>query len=461
MKLLLVFFLFFSSVFAENRSNHSYTSLGFTRFPTATVSANIDGMIAKSIQGSGYDSYIIEKVWVLGSNNNNDISVNNKFPKDLYGIFAIDSSLNITISGLNDFGFKYGAVVELNANTTRNSFDNSLNAKKTFLYGEFSGGKFEFGATQGASQKLKIDAGSLVGNKSGINGRYLNFVNLPSSRDTALGTAVATPLFILIPQHPTGHDGFGKGFNNLLYKCDLDGDGVIDTNANTIENDCYINNATSITKDNYALNLEGIENSLKISFYPAEFNNIQFGISFTPDTGNRGVGFWSSTGNDTDLKNVLEAGINYTNSFNSIGIAIGATGEFGKSERTINNKPFREDLFSYQYGGIITYSGLSLAYSQGNWGKSGQYNGGEYVGEYITKGASFEFGPILFAATVLDSKFQKNTYSAMSVNLEYKASRNFIPYIEYTQFEFDIKNSNIAIKTNSGTVIIVGFQLSF
>jgi hypothetical protein len=472
------FFFFLSSIgllsARETRSNHSYQALGFTRLPTVEITAEVDGMVSHITQSELYGK---RKMSVYYNNNANAEEIKNKLSEEKQIQMAIDSSLFVNINAVNDFGLKYGAFLELNANTTKNSFNENLNVNQSFLYGEFIYGKIEFGATEGASQKMKVGAETLVrGRKNGINGAYLNFVNLPSLSKNSSAGAVPPPLYILVPQHPTAHGGFGLGFNNLLYKCDFDGNGKLElldpldpAAPSGPEIDCFKKYATGADSDNYYLNLDEMSNAVKISYYTPELYGLQLGVSYTPDTGDRGVGSRNSSSNDiNDISNIIEYGAIYADTFYGIGVSLGYTAQSGKTEAlqladgsTDEYEPFRNDLESTQFGGILSFYGLSIGASVGNWGESLQYKTliEKNKGKYETFGMSYEFGPLILSGTHFSSIFQENKYTANSFNLDYKMSRNFLPYIEITKFKFNTTETEI--EENKGTIIRTGFNLTF
>ena len=436
----------------EIRSNHSYRNLGFTQLPTVSIGGYIDANIVKATQEDIYSEEKLENVFSYDGNT----TLKNRATDKIN--FSSDASLLFKINGVNDYGFKYGAVMELNANSTYNSWNKDLNATKSFIYGETIVGKIEFGNELGASQKMKVDAGSFARGAGGINGKYLNFINLPS---IVTGDVTNTPLFILIPQHPTAHGGFGVGFNNLLYRCDFNGDGTI---SGIDESSCYNESAN----DNYRLYFEEMQNATKISYYTPEIYGFQAGISYTPDTGNKGTSSYLTSRLDTgDIDDVIEYGLTYSDTFYGLGISLSFTGELGKSESKVlssgNYESFRENLNSMQFGGMLTFYGLTVGGSYGDWGtslynKNTEKKSGD--GKYKTFGFGYEFAGFNASATYLNSEFQTNKYTAYSIGVDYKVANGFMPYIEYTKYEFEA-NNNINIKNNSGYVVLAGFILNF
>ena len=123
--LLSVFFLIFCvhpAYSQDVRSNHSYRNLGFTQVPTVSVGGFIDVNLGLAKQE---DDYFKETLNNVVSYNNSGLSIanniKNRATDDLD--FAGEASVIFTVNGINDYGFKYGAVMELNANCTYNSWD--------------------------------------------------------------------------------------------------------------------------------------------------------------------------------------------------------------------------------------------------------------------------------------------------------------------------------------------------
>lgn len=435
------------------RSNHSYKNLGFTQLPTVAIGGSLDVMGAKVKQEDIYSKKMLNNVLSDGSL----VDIKNRATDDVVG--AVDASLTFTINGINDYGFKYGAFVELNANSTYNSWNNDLNSKQAYIYGESLLGKLEIGNTLGASQKMKVDASTFARATGGINGKYLNFINLPS---ISASTSAINPLFILIPELPTAHGGYATGFNNVNYFCDFNGDGAI--SAGTDEVACY----DERSNENYRLNFEEIQNATKISYYTPEILGFQAGVSYTPDTGNKGTSGYLSSKLDTgDLDQVIEYGASFTQTIYGLGISLSFTGENGKTESKSTTEPyraFRKNLQAYQYGGNLTFWGLTIGGSIGNWNQSMFYkdkslNANNGDGKYYTYGLAYEFGPVNVSFGAFNSEFQKNEYKAYSVGADYKVAKGFLPYVEFTSFKFTPNDINI--ETNEGFVVLAGFLLNF
>ena len=460
--------LFLTDVFAyeDIRSNHSYRNMGFTQVPTVSMSGYMYASAVRTKQSKLYSNAVIQNA--ASYDNNGDFTfknIKNHFDRDV--IFDTDAAILFKVNGINDLGFMYGAVFELVANS-----DESTNIDKSYLYLENMYGKFEFGSEAGASKKMKVDAGTIARGTGGIMGKYISHINLPSIRKNTT-TQIYTPLYILRPELPTSHSGYGIGFNNYLFACDKDLSGKIDTAE---EKSCLSN-----LDEKYSVSFSSMESAVKLSYYTPQIYGFQFGISYTPDTGNFGTASTLSTSFDTgNLEDVIEAGVSYNASLYGINLSLALTGEKGKSEHKIYNSVTskfieqRNDLEAYQVGGVLSYYGLSVAGSYGTWKDSleiktntssnGSKKSKDNNSTYYTFGTGYEFEGFNLSYTFFKSKFQGiNEYKANSFSLDYKIASGFTPYIEYTRFEFSSSDKTFkeSFEFNKGYVIMTGFILNF
>ena len=468
----------------QARSNHSYNNLAFTQLPTVTISGYIDVNGAHVKQEEGYSERELSNVFtyeeIYDEIHLTTGKMKNKHPED--NIMAVDASLMFRVQGINDFGLLYGAVMEFNANSTYDSWNKDINTTKSYLYLETFLGKIEFGSELGASQKMKVDASNIARGPGGITGKYLNYINLPSivNKDAEDQGAIMTgvidiPEFILIPQLPTGHGGYAMGFNNLLYQCDINGNQKLDTGD---EYQCFEKGSGT----NYNLYFQEMENAVKISYYTPSIYGFQLGISYTPDTGNKGVAGRISTRLDTgDIDELIQFGATFNQTFYGLGFSLSFTAEKGTSESgfvKINQygeeefESYRQDLEAYQIGGVLTYFGLSVGGSFGRWQDSLQYKTTpedavlrNNDAEYYTFGIAYEFRGFNMSFTHIRSKFRENEYSASSFGVDYTMANGLLPYVEVTEYKFKsfdpIKDDTKQIIDNEGLVVLVGFLLNF
>lgn len=492
-----------ASAFAQADSNHSYRMKGVSKKPVVTIGGFSDFKGAKAKQESHFENNFLPNISKTSADPYGDGGVANKNNGDI--AFGNDTEVHVKVNGISDLGLKYGAVIELEANSTNDSWNSDVNADKAYIFTESWAGKLEFGNNIGAAQKMKVGAETIARAAGGINGEYLNYINLPmiahadyytQNDATSLAeTGFKVPRFILIPQHPTGHGGYAKGYDNYMFECDYNGNNAIDTGDETT---CY--NARH--GKNFKLDFEEIEDATKVSYYSPRVWGLQFGASYTPDTANHGTSGETKGIDNMSIKEVYDWGLGYTNAFGNVGLSVTVTGQEGESQHYrytggVATKT-REDLSSMEYGINLTYFGLTLAGSYGDWGNSLQekrnvnniysfnYNtSGEMDpaaltdsyksfddATYNTLGLSYEFGPYAFSGTYFKSEFQDNEFSAFSLGVDYQISKGLMSYAEITSFEFDsnqprgtelttAQENEGVIKDNEGYVGLVGILLNF
>ena len=77
----------------------------------------------------------------------------------------------------------------------------------------------------------------------------------------------------------------------------------------------------------------------------------------------------------------------------------------------------------------------------------------------MTLGIAYEFAGLNTSVTYFNSEFQDNEYTAYSIGIDYKVAKGFLPYVEYTNFEFT-DSTNIT-QNNKGSVVIAGVVINF
>ena len=427
---------------------------------------------------------------------NNTLGTHNRYSSN--NDFVNDSEIYVKVGAISDSGLKYGAIVELEADTTPNGRGNGFNADKSFIFTESRAGKFEFGNNLAANQKMKVGPAVFARAAGGINGKYLEHINTPilanssqfpagtttvcsgSAGISATGAASANcaqvklPRFILIPQSPVGHGGYAQGFYNGngaqnsdgTYKLTTDSDQHGSFNHNNLQNSGNAVNQTSAGLGIKNGSFGQMEDATKISYYTPRINGWQLGSSFTPNTGDTGTSAVISGNNSGNIVNVISWGLNYSNNLGNLGVAMSATGEHGQFQNsklpaTAANQIIRDRLDAYDAGLMFTYFGFTIGGSYGYWGTSLQPNKGIYScnynaeqsllaqtcsgatagkkfagASYYTTGLAYEFGPVAFSLTTMSSNFQQNKYEAQSLGIDYKIARGLMPYIEVTKFKF-------------------------
>ena len=398
---------------------------------------------------------------------------------------------------------KYGAVakIEFNANSSRVNQKPNLDQAHLFSEGDF--GKFEFGNYVAVNQKMKVGPARFARGAGGINGKYLEYVNLPmlsnsnqSSSAACMGNAlsgacsnVKLPRFILLAQSPVGHGGDAKSFHSR----------AVDNNylANSASYGAFNRSNFRTLKDN---SFEGIEDATKLSYYSPRIKGAQIGLSYTPRSNNNG--FTQTTifdSNQSYIENIFTLGANYSHDFDNVNLLLSATAEKGQVKNSkSNNAVERDDLLAYDLGFSLSYFGFEIGASYGSWGSSLEAKNGIYSCDYnssqnlsnqnctsnnqkfsnpyyYTLGIAYRFGPISASLTSLKSSYQKNDYRTYSLGLDYKLKRDLMPYVELTKFAFksnqisaldvtnqgSVNNSQRQIRNNNGYVFLTGILYSF
>ena len=366
-----------------------------------------------------------------------------------------DTQIFLKSGMISGGGVKYGAVAKVEFNFNSDHRDEHPNLDQVFIYSEGDFGQVEFGNFFAVNQKMKVGPASFARGAGGINGKYLENVNLPMFAGMP-NSNTKLPRSILLAQSPIGHGGYAKSF----YRRGADNNYVSGTRDYS---DYYRSNFRAL-KDN---SFDGMEDAVKISYYSPVIEGFQLGLSYTPNSNNEGI--TSQTARDLDLiriENISSFGLNYHEDFDNVGIAISATAENGQIKNSKSLAGFeREDLFAYDFGASASYFGFTLGASYGSWGDSLQPKNGIYEkfshASYYTFGLAYQFGPIATSITSLKSSFQKNDYEAISLGLDYKLSRDFMPYFEITNFTFKSNQTTNQITDNRGQVFLTGILYSF
>ncbi len=496
----------------------------FSNSPTISVGGFVNVTSGFRDREDNFGRNRLPDAQIVSDVEDNDTGTQNNYSGD--SDFANDSEIHIKVGGVNEFGLKYGAVVELEADVSSDGRNEGFNADKSYIFTESRSGRFEFGNNVGANQKMKVGPSTFARGAGGINGKYLEYINLPMLSDVTQSTSIdqiggcdgfrvnsvgdisisgtdcdkiKLPRFILIPQSPISHGGYAQGFYNRA-----------------TDNDYTSSNYDSETAANLTGFNQGVDGSFgeledatKISYYTPRISGWQLGGSFTPDTGNSGTSASISGDVTSDIKNVISWGANYSNNFGNLGVALSATGEVGTYEQatydTVTNIGVeRNDLNSYDVGLMATYFGFTIGGSYGSWGnslmpKSGiyscQYDSSIPIADqdcdgsdatyadgikkyddstYWTGGLAYQFGPMAFSVTHMDSEFQNNVYQASSIGLDYRMAKGLMPYLEVTKFQFEsdqavasdedqsvLSDEERQIKDNEGYVILAGILFSF
>jgi outer membrane protein OmpU len=132
----------------------------------------------------------------------------------------------------------------------------------------------------------------------------------------------------------------------------------------------------------------------KIIYFTPRIAGFQAGVSYTPNASSNGDNL--AVTNVDQVKDVIEAGLNYVGNFGDVGIKVGVIGHIGDSTDGDN----KEDFWKLYGGGVLSFAGFSVA---GGYGKQNVF-GNER--KWFNAGAAATLGPVALSVTggkVLDA----------------------------------------------------------
>lgn len=316
--------------------------------------------------------------------------------------FRSDTEISVHVDGKTDAGLGYGAVVDLEADTTEDADNQGVNASRTYVYLDGGWGRVEMGSTEGPEDTLKVDASSIARATGGIDGDWTYFANSSAQ-------FIATPDLFL---------AYGSG----------------------------------------NLGNESTNNVNKVIYYSPRFSGFQVGVAYAPDSTDRGQ---TTTRTDTtagQAGDIILAALNYQGQFDQVSVAGSLTGEWGDSDSSA-----RQDLAAWAIGGKVGYAGFSLAGSYGDWDDSLRTAGNIDDNNYWTVGAAYETGPFGVSVTYLNSEYAassttSNDFDNVVVGADYKLAEGLTPFIEVSFYDQDATGT---VNDNQGTVGLLGVDLAF
>ena len=234
---------------------------------------------------------------------------------------------------------------------------------------------------------------------------------------------------------------------------------------------------------------EGVEATRKISYYTPEFKGLKFGISYIPDTTNKGSDGLSQKASCTKVKhdnkeyetilaakNAVALAVKYTaNLSDNVKLEAGITAEFAEP---VNNYKFKDtatneekieklpesvrlnNLRFYNIGSVLTCANFSYSFSYANLGESlvSRADKEAKPTKYYGIGTGYTQGPIGVSANYFHGINQyENNFDSITLATNYKILPGLTPYLEISYFQAQAKGE----KKKTGVASILGMQLSF
>jgi hypothetical protein len=341
--------------------------------------------------------------------------------------FAIVNNTRIKVKadGKSDAGLKYGAHIELYADSSTNSDGRTGFGDKVWGYVETNLGRVEAGSVKSAAHQMRYHAGEIASATGGIDGDARDWVAKKTADNFPIGDR-----YILTPGLPSF--------------CDCK------SGAN------------------------------KISYFTPKYNGVQFGISYTPDvqffgTTSQTHAITKTTGDQ--FRDITALAAKYETEYKGVSIGLSAVGEVGKAKDSTVD---RRDLKTYEVGAQFDYKGFSVAGSYNDRLHSGEpvvkLANAKYGGSSWTAGVAYNAGDWTTSLTYLNSKranlftnnvpattaghdLSYNTLEAVSFGIDCKLIEGFMPYAEYTIFDF--KRGTAGVAQNYAKVLLVGSKIKF
>jgi outer membrane protein OmpU len=337
-----------------------------------------------------------------------------------------ETRVTFTLENTSPLGFKYGGLIKINADTSRDPNDKDDNVgNRTMLFVESAKyGRLEGGAYDAVSRKMLVSANSVGVANGGINGYMNHWINSKNIDGTKYSEK-----FVKWPE--------------LLTNCDC------------------------------------IPFPNKVSYYTPKVGGFQVGASYTPDSGVHGtVTELKSTvkQEDQNFKNIVDYGVTYENKYQGADFKVGLVGQVGKS-KTLSIA--RKGLNAWEIGASIGYNGFKVVGSYSDWRNSATPSvkdaNKKYGAKYWTAGAEYKIDKLTTSVSYFNGKranvfatgipattashdkgFNRNQY--VVVGTSYKLAEGFLPYAEVSRFKTKLHSANA---NNSGYVILGGTELAF
>jgi predicted porin len=213
----------------------------------------------------------------------------------------------------------------------------------------------------------------------------------------------------------------------------------------------------------------------RIKYTSPTFDGFSFGVDFTPVIGgpdHAGNGGRNDLFNDdeTVYENVVSAGVNYEQTFDSVSVRVAASAITGNGTQTSGSgaNPGGHDLEVYTLGGQVGSGGITASV---NWTHNEQTAAADKPVDTIIGDLSYQFGPFLASASYaytwadkgngLNSSYGsgedlKDNHMA-GVNLTYTLAPGLNTYAEVLYEKQNFRAGAEWESASLGTGIVLGF----
>lgn len=383
-----------------------------------------------------------------------------------------DTKLNVDVNG-HKSGLKYGGKIILNADTSANKYGDTNVGYQTLTFVEHAAGRLEAGSATGAYDAMRVSGATIARATGGANGDAKFWWN-PS-----IGSSTQT---ITIGGTPTAYTANKLVVDNFIASPDL--------------------------PSNYKKGKEDI--AAKVTYYTPTYHGLKAGVTYTPDTEQRGTVFGTqntllnskvNTLSDA-YKDVWSGGFMFHHKLDKVHVKASLLGETGKAKdyavgSDINGTATtaatpasllkRHKLQAWEAGASISFMGFTVAGSWGDWGKSGLSKAvtASKKQRFWTAGAAYEHSHFAASVSYFESKRNaditndtanvgtasiatltnvnapsQKVAKVLSIGIDYKLAPGFLPYVEVSKFTLNDKTPTTGMK-NSGNIFLAGTKLQF
>ncbi len=329
-------------------------------------------------------------------------------PQDHGWYFGVDEAeLKLNVSGIADNGLNYGFKIEINVNT---SDDSMADEARIELSGNW--GVVQMGDEDGAEDIMNFGGENLMGATGGFDGDQDDY------------------LYRFGGGSIQGNDNFSR----VLAR--------------------WRQTATTSSAPGYPTIAGDTGDATKVSYFSPRFSGFQVGASLTPGPGLGGDDFKEDTGRTEDHYGL---GANYDNTFGNLRLRASAVYSTASSTRTN-----REDIAAWSVGGIVGWGAFSLGGNYTDNGESGLGAGSGWETSYWNAAASWESGPMSFAAGYfagnLDTNFRgiELNYTHIALTADYTMAPGLGVYAEVNVIE-----EEIWFISHETTSFVIGANVSF
>lgn len=199
-------------------------------------------------------------------------------------------------------------------------------------------------------------------------------------------------------------------------------------------------------------NAENDGDATKIKYSSPDFQGVQAGISFAPDS--ESPGETPDLTNDGDFSDVISIGGRYEGDFGNVGLLVGGAFQTG------DGAPGLEDLSAWDIGAVVTFGPAAFGAQYIDDGDSGAPIGSNVEFSAFSVGATYSTGPWTFGADwfsgEIDTPVGDITEDVLGLTASYTVAAGLGVDADFVFFDDEAGGVS-----SDGTVFVVRTKVSF